>query len=114
MRLIGKKKLEKLRRKNKGNNALSEAIDQLVKDIEENDWKNQVELRKNRKDANLVHSDSFYFFNILVHRIMILLEFSDYGEATIVWTGSHKEYETTFKNNKNTIRKWLRANAYIN
>ena len=46
MRLIGKKKLEKLRRKNKGNDSLSEAIDQLVKDIEENDWKNQVELGK--------------------------------------------------------------------
>ena len=114
MRLIGKKKLEKLRRKNKGNDSLSEAIDQLVKDIEENDWKNQVELRENRKDADCVHSEGFYFLNISVHRIMILFEFSDYQEATIVWTGSHKEYETIFKNNKNTIRKWLKAKAYIN
>ena len=44
---------------------------------------------------------------------MILFEFAEYGEATVVWTGNHKEYETVFKNNKNTIRKWLKVNDWI-
>ena len=44
MRLINKKALEKLKRKNKGNTSLAKAIDKLIEDIEENDWKNQTEL----------------------------------------------------------------------
>jgi len=27
---------------------------------------------------------------------------------TVVWTGSHDEYDKTFKGNKSTIEKWLR------
>ena len=40
--------------------------------------------------------------------------FDEDGEATIVWTGTHQEYDSVFKGNKNTIKKWLRANEYIN
>jgi mRNA interferase HigB len=50
---------------------LTKAIDQLIKDIDENNWKNQTELNKTRNDADIVHSDGFYFFNINVHRTMI-------------------------------------------
>ncbi|MDR7212567.1 hypothetical protein [Flavobacterium piscis] len=42
-----------------------------------------------------------------------MIEFYDDGEATIVWAGTHQEYEATFKNNKLTIEKWLRKNSYI-
>jgi hypothetical protein len=35
------------------------------------------------------------------------------GCTTVTWAGSHDEYELTFKNNKNTIEKWLRRNGYI-
>ena len=52
----------------------------------------------------------FIFSNI--HRTMILIEFEDY-EATVVWAGNHKEYEMTFKNNKKTIKKWLKSNEWI-
>ena len=103
MRLTGKKILEKLKRKNKGNVSLTKAIDKLIKDISENDWKDQTELHKTRTDADNVHSDGFYFFNINIHRTMILIEFSD-SEATVVWAGTHQEYETTFKNNRNSIK----------
>jgi len=113
MRLLGKKRLEKLKRKNKGNVTLSKAIDQLMEDIEQNDWKNQVEIKRGRNDADCIHSDGFYFFNISIYRTMILFEFTEYGEATVVWTGNHKEYESVFKNNKSTIRKWLKANNWI-
>lgn len=43
---------------------------------------------------------------------MILIEF-DINEATAVWVGTHREYETTFKNNRNTIKKWLKSNDWI-
>lgn len=44
---------------------------------------------------------------------MILLTFESDGEATIVWCGSHDEYELTFRNNKNTIKKWLLSHGWI-
>lgn len=37
---------------------------------------------------------------------MILVVFEE-NEATVVWTGSHDEYNVTFKANKSTIEKWL-------
>ncbi|MCL6220413.1 type II toxin-antitoxin system HigB family toxin [Zunongwangia pacifica] len=112
MRLINKKILEKLKRKNKGNIPLAKAIDKLMKDIYDNDWKDQSELNKTRTDADNVHSDGFYFFNIAIHRTMILIEFED-EEATVVWAGTHQQYETIFKNNRNTIKKWLKSNDWI-
>lgn len=112
MRLTGKKKLEKLKRKNIGNAKLVQEIKKLVKDIEENDLSDNDELKKIRPDADCVHNDGFYFFNINIHRALILMEIDD-GEATVAWVGTHDEYETTFKNNKKTIAKWLRTKDYI-
>lgn len=66
-----------------------------------------------RKDADCVHSDGFYFFNISIHRSLVLVDVDEDGEATIIWAGSHDEYERIFKNNKSTIEKWLRKNEYI-
>ena len=43
---------------------------------------------------------------------MILIVFED-NEATVVWTGSHDEYDKTFKGNKITIEKWLRIKKLI-
>lgn len=65
------------------------------------------------RDADRVHTDGFYFFDINIHRTLILIEFDDDGEATIIWAGTHQEYESTFKNNKPTIEKWLRNKGYI-
>ncbi|MEO7176323.1 MAG: hypothetical protein ABI002_11070 [Saprospiraceae bacterium] len=53
-------------------------------------------------------------FNIHVHRVLILIEFAFEGEATVIWYGSHDEYKTNFKNNKTTIKKWLKAHGFIN
>jgi mRNA-degrading endonuclease HigB of HigAB toxin-antitoxin module len=112
MRLTNKKALEKLKKKNRGNVPLTNAIDKLSKDIEDSKWKNPTELIKTRPDADSVHNDGFYIFNINIHRTMILLEF-DEEEASVVWVGTHQEYITTFKNNKNTIKKWLNSNDWI-
>lgn len=112
MEIVGKKILEKLKRKNKGNSLLASSIDNLITDIAANDFQTQSEIIKIRPDADCVHSDGFYFFNINIHRTLILIEFED-GKATIVWGGSHDDYEKTFKNNKNTIKKWLRDKEWI-
>jgi len=112
MRLLHKKDLEKLKRKNKGNILLSKAIDKLIEDIEDSEWENQIELIRIRPDADCVHSDGFYIFNLNIHRTMILVEFED-DEASVVWVGTHQEYVTTFKNNRNTIKKWLNSNDWI-
>ncbi|AJH13725.1 addiction module toxin RelE [Myroides profundi] len=66
-----------------------------------------------RADMDCVHSEGFYFFNIHIHRTLVLIEFDEEGEATILWVGAHQEYESIFKNNKKTIEKWLRNNNYI-
>lgn len=91
---------------------MCDAIDQLIVDLEqigpaEND------LMDVRPDADKVHSDGFYFFNIHIHRTLILIELDDEGEATVVWADSHDEYERTFKNNRATIERWLRNKGYI-
>lgn len=114
MEITGKSKLEKLRRKNRGNTLLSQAIDELFNDLENEDCTNQEQLKKIRPDADLVHNDGFYIFNLNIHRVMILIEFEENGEATIEWCGSHSDYETTFKNNKITIKKWLTKQGLIN
>ncbi len=112
MRILGKSKILKVKKKNIGNKKLCNAIDELIADLEGFE-PNKQSLNKIRKDADCVHNDGFYFFNINIHRTLVLIELDENGEATIVWVGTHQEYETTFKNNKNTIEKWLRSNGYI-
>lgn len=112
MRLLGKKIILKLKHKNRGNEKLCNEIDQLIVDFESFTPGLQL-LKAVRKDADCVHHDGFYFFDIHIHRTLIMIEFDEDGEATIIWAGTHQEYEKTFKNNKRVIEKWLRTNNYI-
>lgn len=112
MRVLGKKKIVKIKNKNLGNKKLCIEIDKLIDDLERFNPKEQS-LKNIRGDSDCVHSEGFYFFNINVHRTLIMIEFDDDGEATIIWAGTHQEYDTIFKNNKKTIEKWLRNNNYI-
>lgn len=112
MDLIHKNKLLKLKRKNQGNIKLSKAIDRLIFDIENSEWENKMEVIESRPDADRVHSDNFFFFDINVHRTMILIVF-DEQEAEILWVGNHAEYDKIFKGNKKTIETWLRNQGKI-
>ncbi len=112
MKLLQIQKLIKLKNKNRGNTKLIKAINKLISDIESADWTKQTDIKDNRPDADCVHSDGFYFFDINVHRTMILVVFED-NEAAVIWTGSHDEYDKTFKGNKATIEKWLRIKRLI-
>lgn len=103
----------KLVRKNRGNSKLIKSVEQWISDIENNNWKNPLDLIKTRPDADCVYGGEFYFFDIHIHRTLILIEFEENGDATIVWAGGHDDYELTFKNNRNIIKKWLRDNSWI-
>lgn len=112
MDLLRKDRLIKLRKKNQGNLKLVKAIDRLIDDIESSDWKNKFDIKKDRSDADRVHGDNFYFFDIHIHRTMIMIMFHD-QEAEILWVGNHDEYDTTFKGNKKTIETWIRNQGKI-
>jgi len=92
---------------------LIKSIEKLILDIEKNKWKTPKDLIETRPDADCVYGGEFYFFNINIHRTLILIEFEENGDATIVWAGNHDDYELTFKNNRNVIKKWLRDNNWI-
>ena len=113
MRLTGKHILIKIKHKNKGNTLLVDAIDELIRTIENSTWDSKEAVQKDRPDADQVHNDGFYFFDINIHRTLILIELGVDGEATIAWGGTHKEYDDTFKGNKPTINKWLKKRGYI-
>lgn len=113
MNLLGKKILLKLKAKNRGNNLLSASIDMLIKTIESKDWRSKSALKLDRPDADQVHPDGFYFFDIHIHRTMVMIHMGEDSEATIVWAGSHQEYESIFKNNKLVIKKWLSDKEWI-
>lgn len=98
MELLRKDKLLKLKRKNRGNNKLLDAIDKLILDIENAEWSKKTDIKKIRPDADCVHSDGFYFFDIHIHRTLVLILF-DQDEAIIIWAGTHDEYDSTFKGN---------------
>ena len=112
MRIVGKKIILKLKKKNIGNIKLCTEIDRLVADLERFN-PSESNITDIRSDADKVHAEGFYFFDINIHRTLILIEFDDAGEATIVWAGTHQEYESIFKSNKSTIERWLRNKGYI-
>ncbi len=119
MELLGKTKLIKLKKKNTGNKALCEAIDKLIKDLEEAKWKTKKELQDDRPDADCVNSEGAYIFDIKIHRTLVFIVFSEgngedvtEGEATVLWAGPHDEYDKKF-NNKSTIESYLRINGII-
>lgn len=107
-----KHKLLKLKKKNIGNVKLVAAIDDLIVCIEQATWKNHFEILQERPDADCV-VENFYFFDIHIHRIFLGVYFRE-DEASIAWCGSHADYASTFKNNRDTIRKWLKSNNWIN
>ncbi len=102
----------KLKRKNQGNLKLTKAIDTLIEDIESSDWESKLELIESRSDADRVHSEDFFFFDISIHRTLALVVFNE-EYAEILWVGNHDEYDSTFKGNKQTIETWLRNHGKI-
>jgi len=112
LKLLRKDKLLKYKRKNQGNLKLNKAIDKLIEDIENSVWKDKLDLVESRPDADRVHSDDIFFFDINIHRTLTLIVFNE-EYAEILWVGNHNEYDSTFKGNKKTIETWLRNHGKI-
>ena len=87
MRLIGKDKILKHQKKNMGNLSLYNEINALIHQLENFNPATQ-RIHDVRPDADCVHADGFYFFDIQTHRTFVMLEFDEAGEATIIWVGS--------------------------
>ena len=111
MEIIGRHRLIKLKKKNIGNHLLCKSIDELIFILNNANWNNKLELQKALPNVDSVY-EGFYFFNIHIHRTFVGINFVD-GLAEIVWCGSHSEYEKMFKNNKDSIRSWLKNNGLI-
>lgn len=112
MKILRKDKLKKLKIKNQGNLKLTKAIDKLIEDIENSNWNNKMELVESRLDADRVHSEDIFFFDINIHRTLALIVFNE-EYAEILWVGNHDEYDSTFNGNKKTIETWLRNHGKI-
>jgi len=112
LKLLRKDKLLKIKRKNQGNLKLTKAIDKLIEDIESSELKDKIDLIESRPDADRVHSEDFFFFDINIHRTLALIVFNE-QYAEILWVGNHDEYDSTFKGNKKTIETWLRNHGKI-
>ena len=130
MRLIGKRKLRKLAKKNRGNVKLQSCIKSFEKEVIEGVWTSQQELGSSTVKFDSVHSDGFYIVDINIHRAMIAITFvnlielegdeevidkkkKELGEVDILWVGTHDDYELTFGNNKDVIERWLRSRGHI-
>ena len=59
MNLVNRSLLERLKRKNRGNDLLIKSVDKLIHDIQASNWNSQLELKESRPDADCVHSDGF-------------------------------------------------------
>lgn len=113
MDLVGKSILMKVKHKSKGNTQLGQAIDELISIIEGSTWTTKDDILKDRPDADQVHSDGFYFFDLNIHRTLVMIELGQGGEASVVWAGNHEDYERIFKNSKDTIKKYLSDRDWI-
>lgn len=65
MRIIGKKIILKVKKKNIGNRRLCDEIDKLITDLEDFN-PGEKSINDVRDDADCVHSDGFYFFDIRI------------------------------------------------
>lgn len=133
MKFIGKRKIIKLAKKNRGNVKLQKAIKLFEKEITESTWTTQQELESSSIKFDSVHSDGFYIADIHIYRAMIAITYVSLyeiealkgedenikdqikalGEVEILWVGTHDGYQRIFGDNKDTIQKWLRAHGHI-
>ena len=106
MELIDLKILNKHLSKNKGNLRLRRDVDKLKILLRDNNFNSYQELKKVRKDADNVHEEVAFFFNIHSHRILVQIDFEHY-KAIILWVRNHNRYDRFFSGGKRAIKKLL-------
>jgi mRNA interferase HigB len=95
----------------KKNMTLLGAVNEFVNAVQGATWNNDQDVKATFPNADRIFNN-VYVFNITgADRSLALVFFKD-GEVEIVWAGNHDEYDATLKNNKDTIRKFLRKKGY--
>lgn len=83
MKLIGKRKLTKLARKNSGNVKLLKCIKSFEKEVIEGVWTSQQELGSSTVKFDSVHPEGFYIADINIHRAMVAITFVDFKDLGV-------------------------------
>ena len=97
MKVYGIRILLKHKKKNKGNKRLGIEIDKLISDLERYS-PSEKSFFDIRKDADLVHGNGFYFFNIEIHRTLIFIAFEKKYEATVLWVSRNQTHTASWEN----------------
>ena len=84
MNILGKGHLIILKHKNQGNIKLLIAVDKLIQDLESGKIGSAESLQKIRSDADKVYNSGIYFFNIHIHRALLIIEFNKL-QAKVLW-----------------------------
>jgi mRNA-degrading endonuclease HigB of HigAB toxin-antitoxin module len=108
MQLTGVKALDKFTRNNA---TLKKAVDEFIQKVLAADWENDADVKVTFPDADRIFTEVYIFNLTRSDRTLAMVYFSE-GELEIVWVGNHQDYERKLKNNKNTIRKFLRDQGY--
>jgi len=108
MEVIGRGTLDKHA---KNNTVLQKVIDEFVEKVEKAAWRNDADLKITFPDADRIFKNVYVFDLTGSDRTLTLVYFTN-GQVQIVWAGNHQEYERELKNDKDTIRKFLKQKGY--
>jgi mRNA interferase HigB len=106
--IIGRRTLDKYA---KNNTVRQKVVNEFVKKVQRSTWKNDADVKADFPDADRIFSNVYVFDLTGSDRTLTLVYFIN-GQVQIVWAGNHQEYERELKNNKDTIRKFLKKKGY--
>lgn len=105
MEVIGRQTLDKHARNNP---VLQKVLNEFV---EKASWKNGTDLKVTFPEADRIFKN-VYVFNLTGSDRTLALVYFVGGQVQIAWAGNHQAYERELKNNKDTIRKFLKQKGY--
>ncbi|MBC5994025.1 type II toxin-antitoxin system HigB family toxin [Pontibacter cellulosilyticus] len=107
MDVLGRNKITKYV---KNKHELAREFNAFVSKIKSSEWKSASDVKETFPDSDHIVGD-VYIFNISSSRSMAMVYFKE-QEVEIVWAGNHDDYETTFRNNTSTIKKFLKKKGF--
>jgi mRNA interferase HigB len=107
MEIVGRKIILKFTR---GDATLEKAFNDFLAAVTAANWQNDADVKNTFHRADRILG-GFYVFDIGSNHNLSLVLFNK-GQFEIIWAGNHDDYEATFKNNKDTIKKFLKKKGY--
>ncbi len=108
MEVIGRRTLDKHA---KNNNTLQQVINEFLEKLKKAAWQNDADVKASFPDADRIFRNVYVFDLTGSDRTLTLVYFAN-GQVQIVWAGNPQAYERELKNNKDTIRKFLKKKGY--